>query len=305
MWTFSKERSMSAVQWKKWMLRWVMLVAGMAGTGSALAVAPVVSNVRAAQRAGTGWVDIYYNVGDPDSPSLTVAVAVSTNNGVTYDLPAWSFTNGNPAVKSIGHGVAPGNDRWIMWNAYNDWPGKYNENVKFRTTWPATSGNGAGIGMAIATMLRRPPRTPEDRQLAPTACYGAAVGNTSRAIAGWPTAATSVRATRATASSGSGLSGGQDCKRLSQKASHEERHPASQPGSAAAVDAMSSTKRRYATRPTGFMFPWVETHGNLHAVATRPRALGYLHTVATRPETYGFHGFRASCNVEMKGWHLC
>mgnify|MGYP001281278017 FL=1 len=46
--------------------------------------APVVSNVRAAQRAGTAYVDITYDLADPDSGSLTVTVAVSTNAGTTW-----------------------------------------------------------------------------------------------------------------------------------------------------------------------------------------------------------------------------
>ena len=49
--------------------------------------APVVSNVRAAQRAGTGLVDIYYDVSSAGN-ALTVSVSVSTNSGVAFDAPA-------------------------------------------------------------------------------------------------------------------------------------------------------------------------------------------------------------------------
>ena len=55
------------------------------------AAPPVVSNVRAAQRAGTKLVDIYYDLADSDSATLVIAVAVSTNGGAAYTLSAASF----------------------------------------------------------------------------------------------------------------------------------------------------------------------------------------------------------------------
>ena len=54
------------------------------------AAPPVVSNVRAAQRPGTKLVDIYYDVADPDSATLAVSVAVSTNCGAGYFSPGAS-----------------------------------------------------------------------------------------------------------------------------------------------------------------------------------------------------------------------
>ena len=49
--------------------------------GPLTAAPPVVSNIRASQRAGTQVVDIYYNVSDPDSGSVTVYVAISAELG--------------------------------------------------------------------------------------------------------------------------------------------------------------------------------------------------------------------------------
>lgn len=86
---------------------------------------PVVSNVRASQRAWTKLVDIYYDLADADSSSLSVTVAVSTNGGVSYDLPATSFTG------ALGAGIAPGNNKQITWNAGTDWNGKFSANVRF------------------------------------------------------------------------------------------------------------------------------------------------------------------------------
>ena len=51
---------------------------------SAQAAPPVVSNVRAAQRAGTHYVDIYYNVSSANSP-LTVYMAISADGGATLE----------------------------------------------------------------------------------------------------------------------------------------------------------------------------------------------------------------------------
>ena len=62
---------------------------------------PVVSNVRAAQRSGTAYVDITYDLADPDSSSLTVTVGVSTNAGDTW------FYSGASLTGQVGSGIAP------------------------------------------------------------------------------------------------------------------------------------------------------------------------------------------------------
>ena len=88
---------------------------------------PVVSNVRAAQRAGTQLVDIYYDL-TSTSNALTVSIMVSTNGGTDYTLPAASFTG------AMGSGVTPGTNQKITWNAGSDWPGMFSTNVCFRVT---------------------------------------------------------------------------------------------------------------------------------------------------------------------------
>ena len=117
-------------------LHWVQMglaLISLFGVWGASAAAPVVSNVRASQRPGLALVDIYYDVSDADSSNLTVSVAVSTNDGATYNLPATSFSDGGGA-KSVGCGVRPGNDRWIVWNAGTDWSGQFSSLVKFQVT---------------------------------------------------------------------------------------------------------------------------------------------------------------------------
>jgi formylglycine-generating enzyme len=97
-------------------------------TFAAWAADPVVSNVRASQRPGTKLVDIYYDLADPDSSSVTVSVAVSTNGGASYSLPASSLTG------ALGAGIAPGSNKQITWNAGADWNGQFSANVRFRVT---------------------------------------------------------------------------------------------------------------------------------------------------------------------------
>ena len=68
------------------------------------AAAPVVSNVRAAQRVGTKLVDVYYEVA-ASVPPLTVAVQVSADGGATFAVPAVSFSG------DVGAGLQPGRNK--------------------------------------------------------------------------------------------------------------------------------------------------------------------------------------------------
>ena len=55
------------------------LIVGLLSFVSAHAAAPVVTNIRAAQRSGTQLVDIYYNLSA--SANCTVYVAISNDGG--------------------------------------------------------------------------------------------------------------------------------------------------------------------------------------------------------------------------------
>ncbi|MEI8041343.1 MAG: SUMF1/EgtB/PvdO family nonheme iron enzyme [Verrucomicrobiota bacterium] len=110
-------------------------------TLSAQAAPPVVSNVRASQRAGTHTVDIYYNVSSANSP-LTVYVAISADGGTTWNVPVFT-TQG-----AVGPGVTPGNDRHIQWNAGTDWPGQFNSQCRLRITADDGTAPPAPTGMA-------------------------------------------------------------------------------------------------------------------------------------------------------------
>jgi formylglycine-generating enzyme required for sulfatase activity len=80
------------------------------------AAAPVVSNVRAAQRAGTKLVDVTYDLSDSDS--ATVYVSIQLYAGGT-PLPAFSLSG------DVGSGVTPGFNKKITWNAGQDWNRQY------------------------------------------------------------------------------------------------------------------------------------------------------------------------------------
>jgi formylglycine-generating enzyme len=108
---------------------------------AAAGAAPVVSSVRAAQRPGTKLVDIYYDLADSDSATLAVSVAVSTNGGASYTLPATSFSG-----SGWGSAVTPGSSKQITWNATADWNGRYSANVRFRVTADDAAAPG---GMAL------------------------------------------------------------------------------------------------------------------------------------------------------------
>jgi hypothetical protein len=110
---------------------------------AAQAAPPVVSNIRASQRAGTHLIDLYYNVADADGNSpLTVYVAVSDNAGASYNLPVFTLTG------AVGPGVTLGNDRHIVWNAGTDWPGRFSSQCRVRITADDGTAPPAPAGMA-------------------------------------------------------------------------------------------------------------------------------------------------------------
>ena len=92
------------------------------------AVPPVVSNVRAFQRPGTKLVDIYYDVADADGGLQEIRVQVSGDGGLTYTIPAVTFTG------AYGSGVSLGLNRHIVWDAGADWGGNYMDTTKVRVT---------------------------------------------------------------------------------------------------------------------------------------------------------------------------
>ena len=108
-------------------LRLLCLCALLALVSTAQAAPPVVSNIRASQRAGTHLIDIYYNVSDADGNSpLTVFVGISDNAGASYNVPVFTLTG------AVGPGVTLGNDRHIVWNAGTDWAGHFSSQCRVK-----------------------------------------------------------------------------------------------------------------------------------------------------------------------------
>lgn len=89
-----------------------LLASAILAAGGVRAADPVVSNVALAQRTdGSGLVDITYDLADPDTPLLAVAVQMSADGGVDWDFPALNLTG------DLGPSVAPGTGRHVVWDA--------------------------------------------------------------------------------------------------------------------------------------------------------------------------------------------
>jgi uncharacterized repeat protein (TIGR02543 family) len=99
----------------------------LATAPDARAADPVVSNLTAAQRAGTKLVDIAYDV-TADSPTVIVSLEISSDGGSTFSVPATTVSG------SIGAGVATGTGKIITWNAGADWLGQYSPQMRFKVT---------------------------------------------------------------------------------------------------------------------------------------------------------------------------
>jgi len=95
--------------------------------------APVVSNVTASQRGnGSKLVDIFYDLSDADADSCTVWIAVSDDDGATWDVPAFTVSG------DVGDGVTPDPNKHIVWDAGHDIVGKVGD---FKTRVHADDGN--------------------------------------------------------------------------------------------------------------------------------------------------------------------
>ena len=87
----------------------------------------MVSNVRAAQRAGTKLVDVYYDITGNTSPPV-ISVEISDNGGADYTVPAESISG------DVGEWVSGGINKHAVWNAESDWNNQRSNAVKFRIT---------------------------------------------------------------------------------------------------------------------------------------------------------------------------
>ncbi|MCX6879911.1 MAG: formylglycine-generating enzyme family protein [Verrucomicrobia bacterium] len=111
-------------------------------------VPPQILNLVAAQRPGTMFVDITYDLVDPDSSTVFILIEATSTGGEPYILPL------TPLTGDFGS-VAPGTGKKIVWNAWNKWAGNYTETAKVRL-----------IADDTASAIPPPPTTPPTAKLA-------------------------------------------------------------------------------------------------------------------------------------------
>jgi hypothetical protein len=73
------------------------------------------------------FVDITFDLVDPDSQSAYFLVECSSDGGSTYAVPITALSGDTGFV-------TPGLGKKIVWNAWNDWAGNYTENARIRLT---------------------------------------------------------------------------------------------------------------------------------------------------------------------------
>lgn len=94
----------------------------------ALGSAPIITNIRVAQRAGSKLVDVRYDLADADGDVQAVKLEISGDGGLTYSIPAHTFTG------DVGLGITPGVDKHIVWDAGADWNGQLVSSAAARIT---------------------------------------------------------------------------------------------------------------------------------------------------------------------------
>lgn len=102
--------------------------------GAALAAPPEISNVRAAQRENSKFVDIWYDAADADGDSLFVRLEISDDDGASFSVPAFSLDG------DVGSGIEPGEAKHVVWDAGTDWDGEYSDRMRVKVV--AVDGTG-------------------------------------------------------------------------------------------------------------------------------------------------------------------
>lgn len=104
----------------------VLCLALLGGFVAQATAAPIVTNVTAAQRPGTRFVDITYDLATPGFAFAEVTLEISSDGGTTYAVPALTLTG------AIGPGVTPGLGKTITWDAVADWSKNQSDTMRFR-----------------------------------------------------------------------------------------------------------------------------------------------------------------------------
>ncbi len=103
------------------------------------AISGAISNVRAEQREGTGFVDIWYDASADFADVYAVDIEISDNDGKTYEVAAVSLSG------DIGESVVPGDEKHIVWDAEADWRNGVSEQMRVRITGALCHSFGASV----------------------------------------------------------------------------------------------------------------------------------------------------------------
>ena len=114
---------------------------------TAVCADPVVSDVVVAQRAGTTWVDLSYDLSGADALGARIEVDLSDDAGATYTVSAPSLSG------DLGDGVLNGSGKKIVWDAGTDQPDFVSSTMRFRVT--ATESPTAAPQFPVAADAHR------------------------------------------------------------------------------------------------------------------------------------------------------
>jgi len=107
----------------------------------AQAAPPEVTNVLAAQRAGTMLVDVTYDLYDPDGDPMTVTLRLSEDGGQSFPIACVSVSG------DVGPGVTNGTGKEIVWDAGTDYPNHVGDEYMVKVT--ANDGQGPPVFVEI------------------------------------------------------------------------------------------------------------------------------------------------------------
>lgn len=114
--------------WVKPVQSRLIIIAALLGVAPLAGAAdPLISNLLVTPDNENRQVVVTYRLDDPDSATVLVSMAVSTDAGSTYTIQPVTFENGS----DVG-AVAPGSNKRIVWLAGTDWPEQATTQMKIR-----------------------------------------------------------------------------------------------------------------------------------------------------------------------------
>jgi len=137
------------------MKRYAILLLFVAATAAAN-TPPTVTHLHAQQRPNSQLVDITYSVVDPDNDVLTISVRLLSGSGVT--IMQCASVSG-----AVGGGILVGNNKHIVWDAGDDFPGQYGPDYTLRVTADDGRAPSGFVYIAPGTFTMGSPTTEPQR----------------------------------------------------------------------------------------------------------------------------------------------